>query len=142
MAKDCFAGCAYLLEEQNSASVFTPEDFSDEQKQIAETTEQFITNEIVPNDEAIESKDFELTKAKLLECGELGLLMMDVEEDAGGLELDKATSMLVAEKMGFAGSFGVTYMCHTGIGSLPLIYYGNEDQKSRYLEKIMTGEWA
>lgn len=142
MSVNLIKGCEFLLKDQSCSEVFTPEDFSDEQKQIGETTEQFIANEITPHDEEIEAKNFELTKEKLEECGELGLLMIDVAEEAGGLELDKATSMLVAEKMGAAGSFGVTFMCHTGIGSLPLIYYGNDEQKERYLDKLMTGEWA
>jgi alkylation response protein AidB-like acyl-CoA dehydrogenase len=142
MSETHIKGCEFLIKDENCTDVFTPEDFSDEQKQIGETTEQFIANEIVPNDEAIEAKEFELTKSLLQGAGELGLLMMDVSEEAGGLELDKATSMLVAEKMGFAGSFGCTYMCQTGIGSLPLIYYGNDEQKERYLEKLMTAEWV
>ena len=75
-------------------------------------------------------------------CGELGLLMIDAPEEYGGLELDKATSMLVAEKISTSGSFSVTYSAHTGIGTLPLVYYGTKEQKEKYLKKIITGEWV
>ena len=74
-------------------------------------------------------------------CGELGLLMIDAPEEYGGLELDKATSMLAAEKIAPAGSFSVTYSAHTGIGTLPLVYYGTKEQKEKYLGKIISGEW-
>jgi alkylation response protein AidB-like acyl-CoA dehydrogenase len=141
MSSKLYKGGEYLVSEGVCADVFTPEDFSDEQRAIAETTEQFVENEIMPNIEEIDKQNFDLTVECLQKAGELGLLMMDAPEDFGGLELDKVTSMLVAEKVGPAGSFGATYICHTGIGTLPLIYFGNDDQKERYLEKIITGEW-
>ncbi|MDH3998910.1 MAG: acyl-CoA dehydrogenase family protein, partial [Desulfuromonadales bacterium] len=140
MAESIFKDCEFLLANLDCSDVFTPEDFNDEQRQIGETTEQFIENEILPNIEAFEEHDFDLMSEKLREGGELGLLMLDAPEEFGGLELDKATSMLVAEKSAPSGAFGVAYLAHTGIGSLPLVYYGNNEQKERYLEKLMTGE--
>ena len=141
MSKNIYKGGEYLVSEGVCADVFTPEDFSDEQRAIGETTEQFVANEILPNIEEIDQQNFDLSVEGLKKAGELGLLMMDAPEDFGGLELDKATSMLVAEKMGSAGSFGVVYICHTGIGTLPLVYFGTDEQKERYLEKLITGEW-
>jgi alkylation response protein AidB-like acyl-CoA dehydrogenase len=140
MSERIIKGCEYLLTKVECAELFTPEEFNDEQKQIGETTEEFLTNEVMSNLDEFEAQNFELLTEKLRECGELGLLMLDAPEEFGGLELDKATSMLVAEKMAPSGAFGVAFLAHTGIGSLPLIYYGNKEQKERYLEKLMTGE--
>jgi alkylation response protein AidB-like acyl-CoA dehydrogenase len=142
MSATILQGGEYLIVDVDSQSVFTPEDFSDEQKQFAETTEQFITNEIVPHIEEIDKQNFDLVVQGMRTCGELGLLMMDAPEEYGGLELDKASSMLVAEKISAGGSFSVAYSAHTGIGTLPLIYYGTEAQKQKYLEKIISGEWC
>ena len=141
MAKRIFKGGEYLVAEVGSSEVFTPEDFTDEQKQIAETTEQFVTNDILPHAEEIEHQDFAKVVEGMRKCGELGLLMIDAPEEYGGLELDKATSMLVGEKIGPSGSFSVAFAAHTGIGTLPLIYYGTKAQKEQYLEKIISGEW-
>ena len=141
MAERIFKGGEFLIAEVACEEVFTPEQFTDEQKQIAETTEQFVENEILPNLEEIEAQNFDLVVEGMRKCGELGLLMIDAPEEYGGLELDKATSMLVGEKIAPAGSFSVAYAAHTGIGTLPLVYYGTEVQKQKYLEKIITGEW-
>lgn len=135
-------GGEYLITEVACEDIFTPEDFSDEQRQFAETTEQFIEKEIVPHLEEIENQNFDLVVEGMRKCGEIGLLMMDAPEEYGGLELDKASSMLVAEKISVGGSFSVAYGAHTGIGTLPLIYYGTDQQKEKYLEKIITGEWC
>jgi alkylation response protein AidB-like acyl-CoA dehydrogenase len=135
-------GGEYLITEVACEDIFTPEDFSDEQRQFAETTEQFVEKEIVPHLEEIENQNFDLVVEGMRKCGELGLLMMDAPEEYGGLELDKASSMLVAEKISVGGSFSVAYAAHTGIGTLPLIYYGTDQQKEKYLEKIISGEWC
>ncbi len=140
MSEKLLKGGEYLIKNTNAEDVFTPEDFTDEQKQIAETTEQFVMNEIVPQMDEIESQNFDIIIEGMKKCGELGLLMIDAPEEYGGLELDKATSMLVAEKLAPGGSFLVAYAAHTGIGLLPLIYYGTKEQKDKYLEKLMTGE--
>ncbi len=141
MDKRILKGCEYLVAETPCEAVFTPEDFSDEQRAIAATTTQFVENEIFPHIEEIEEQNFDLVVAGMKKCGELGLLMIDAPEEYGGLELDKATSMLVGEKIAPAGSFSVAYAAHTGIGTLPLVYYGTKAQKDQYLEKIITGQW-
>lgn len=141
MTAKLFKGAEYLITEANKDDVFTPEDFTDEQKQIGETTAQFLLNEVFPRQKEIEEHNFDVSVQLMKRCGELGLLMMDAPEEYGGLDLDKATSMLVAEKIAPNGSFACTYSAHTGIGTLPLIYYGTKEQKDRYLKKIITGEW-
>lgn len=140
MEKKIFTGGEFLVREIACQEVFTPEDFTDEHKQIGNTTEQFVINEIQPINGEIEAKNFDLLLGKLKECAELGLMMIDAPEEYGGLDLDKVTSMLVTEKMAFALNFGLTYMCHTGIGMLPLIYYGTAEQKERYLDKLLHAE--
>jgi alkylation response protein AidB-like acyl-CoA dehydrogenase len=142
MAERILKGGEYLITDVPCEDVFTPEDFSDEQKQFGETTEQFVNNEIVPHIEEIDKQNFDLVVEGMQKCGELGLLMMDAPEEYGGLELDKASSMLVAEKISAGGSFSVAYAAHTGIGTLPLVYYGTPEQKDKYLEKLISGEWC
>ena len=142
MAERIFKGGEFLVTEVTCDEVFTPEEFTDEQKQIAETTEQFVENEIVPHIDEIEDQNFDLVVEAFKKCGDLGLLMIDTPEAYGGMELDKVTSMLVAEKIAPAGGFSVAYAAHTGIGTLPLVYYGTEAQKEQYLPKLVSGEWA
>ncbi len=142
MDRKILKGGEYLVADVDCSEVFTPEEFTDEQKQIAETTEQFVENEILPHVEEIDNQNFDLVVEGLQKSGELGLLMIDAPEEYGGLELDKVTSMLVAEKMAASGAFSVAYTCHTGIGTLPLVYYGTPEQKEQYLEKLISGEWA
>lgn len=135
-------GGDFLIAETECQDVFTPEDFSDEQRAFAATTEKFVTEEILPHLEEIENQEFSYVVEGMRKCGELGLLMMDAAEEDGGLELDKASSMLVGEKISISGSFSVAFAAHTGIGTLPLIYYGTTQQKEKYLEKIISGEWC
>jgi alkylation response protein AidB-like acyl-CoA dehydrogenase len=142
MAEKILSGGEYLIAETACEDVFTPEDFTDEQRQMGETTEQFVANEIVPHMDEIEKQNFGLVVEGMKKCGELGLLMMDAPEEYGGLELDKASTMLVGEKISYGGSFSVAYSAHSGIGTLPLIYYGTAAQKEKYLEKIISGEWC
>lgn len=139
--KNLIKGGEFLLTDTVWSHLFTPEDFTSEQCQIAETTETFVTNEIFPDLELIEAQDFRLMVEKLRSCADLGLFLVDIPEEYGGLELDKVTSMLVAEKIGPTGSFAITSSGQTGIGSLPLVYYGTPAQKHKYLEKLTTGEW-
>jgi len=134
-------GGEFLLREAISKESFTPEDYSSEQRQIAETTEAFVNNEILPALEQMEEADFALVVEKMRRCAELGLFLIDIPEKYDGLELDKVTSMLVAEKMGPTGSFAITSSGQSGIGSLPLVYYGTEEQKQKYLGKLTTAEW-
>jgi alkylation response protein AidB-like acyl-CoA dehydrogenase len=142
MADTLLKGGEYLIADSRPEDVFTPEDFSDEQRQFGDTTEQFVINELVPRIEEIDNQNFDIVVEGMRKCGELGLLMMDAPEEYGGLDLDKASSMLVAERIAISGSFSVAYSAHTGIGTLPLIYYGTHEQKEKYLEKLITGEWC
>ncbi len=135
-------GGEFLIERTSGVEIFTPEDFSEEQRQLADTIEHFVAREVLPNAERIENHDFALVVSLLKRAGELGLLMIDVPEEYGGLELDKATSALVAEKIfsssysGFAGAFGI----QAGLGTIPLVYYGTKAQKEKYLGRIITGD--
>jgi alkylation response protein AidB-like acyl-CoA dehydrogenase len=142
MAGKIRKGGDFLIAETACQDVFTPEDFSDEQRAFAETTEKFVAEEILPHHEEIENQDFSHVVTGMRKCGELGLLMMDAAEEDGGLELDKVSSMLVGEKISTSGSFSVAFAAHTGIGTLPLIYYGTAQQKEKYLEKIISGDWC
>jgi len=141
MAETLPKGGEFLVTEISCEDIFTPEDFSDEQRQMGETTEQFIENEILPHVDEIDKQNFDLIVEGMTKAGELGLLMMDAPEEYGGLELDKASGMLVSEKIAVSGSFSVAFTCHVGIGTLPLIYYGTPAQKEQYLEKLISGEW-
>jgi alkylation response protein AidB-like acyl-CoA dehydrogenase len=134
------AGGSFLISDPTPADCFFPEDFTEEHKQIAETTANFAINEIMPASDSIEAKDFSVTKRLLKEAAELGLTAIDIPEEYGGLEMDKATSAIVAENISKQASFSVAFSAHTGIGTLPLVWYGNADQKKKYLPKIASGE--
>ncbi|UAL46860.1 acyl-CoA dehydrogenase family protein [Sutcliffiella horikoshii] len=133
-------GGSFLLDDIAAEKVFTPEDFSDEHKLIAKTTEEFVVNEVVPNLEEIEHHNFDISVKLLKEAGELGLLGADVQEEYGGFGLDKISSSLITEKFSRAGGFSLSYGAHVGIGSLPIVLFGNEDQKQKYLPKLSSGE--
>ena len=137
-----FAGGEFLITDAAPEEVFTPEDFTDEHKMILETAKGFIEKEIQPIVDKLEEKDHDLVLSLLAKAGELGLLGTDVPEEYGGLGLDKVSTTLVAEAMGTAASFGVVYGAHTGIGSLPIVYFGNDAQKEKYLPKLASGEWC
>ncbi len=134
-------GGGFLTEERDPQDVFTPEDLSEEQQQIAKTASEFVTNEVLPALEEIEAKDFVVTKGLLRRAGELGLMGVDVPEAYGGLEMDKVTSAVVAESISKLASFSVAFGAHVGIGTLPIVWYGTEEQKERYLPRLATGEW-
>ena len=134
-------GGSFLLEERKPEDVFTPEDLSEEQRQIAKTATDFTTNEVIPAADQIEAKNFEVTKGLLRKAGELGLMGVDVPEAYGGLEMDKVTSAVIAESISKLASFSVAFSAHVGIGTLPIVWYGTEAQKQKYLPKLATGEW-
>jgi butyryl-CoA dehydrogenase len=134
-------GGSFLLEDTEPNEIFTPENFSEEHLHIAKTATQFSLNEVLPAAADIEAKKFGVTKQLLRKAGELGLLAVDVPEAYGGLEMDKVTSALIAESVGKNASFSVSFGAHTGIGTLPLVWYGTEEQKQKYLPKLATGEW-
>src|SRR6202789_501577 len=135
------AGGSFLLEERTPQEVFTPEDFNDEQRQIAETASTFAQKEILPAAEAIEAKDYKVMRALLAKAGELGLMATDTPEEYGGLAMDKGASAIVGEQLSVLGSFATSFSAHVGIGMLPIIWYGTPEQKKKYLPKLVTGEW-
>jgi alkylation response protein AidB-like acyl-CoA dehydrogenase len=134
------AGGSFLITDQTPADCFFPEDFTDEHKQIAETTANFAINEIMPASDQIEAKDFTVTRRLLKEAAELGLTAVDIPEEYGGLEMDKASSAIVAENIAKQASFSVAFSAHVGIGTLPLVWYGTAEQKKKYLPRIASGE--
>ncbi|ENQ3077134.1 acyl-CoA dehydrogenase family protein [Bacillus sp. WLY-B-L8] len=131
----------FSLNQELNTTFFTPEDFSSDEDLIAKTTEQFVKQEIVPQIENIEQHNYQVSRRLFEKAGELGLLSIEVPEKYGGFELGKAVSGLVAEKMGYAGAFSVSFNIHAGVGTLPYIYYGTKEQKEKYLPKIASGEW-
>ncbi len=139
MAAKLFKGAQYLVTEASATDVFTPEQFTDEQRQIGDTIDQFVRNEIIPNRDEIENQNFAVIVDLLRKSGDLGLLMIDVPAEYGGLELDKVTSFHASEKMSPTGSFFVTWGVNCSLGCLPLVYYGTHEQKERYLPKIAAG---
>lgn len=134
-------GGSFLTEERSLEEVFTPEDFSDEQRMIAQTADDFMQKELVPRLDEILALNYDTTRLLMKKAGELGLLGVEVPEEYGGLGLDKTSGCLVSEKSARDGSFAVTLMGHTGIGSLPIVYFGTPEQKKRYLPKFASGEW-
>lgn len=136
-------GGEFLIRETAAQDVFIPEQFTEEQKMMAQACQDFIDTEINPNIEAIDSmKNPDLVPSIFKKAGDLGLLGVSVPEEYGGLGMSFNTSMLIADVIGAAGSFSTTYGAHTGIGTLPILYYGSEEQKQKYLPKLATGEWA
>lgn len=133
-------GGSFLIEEGDANRVYTPEDYTSEQKMIAKTTDEFVENEVLPQVEYLEKHEFDRSVKLLKQAGELGLLGADVPEEYGGLGLDKITSALIAEKMSRAGGFSITHGAHVGIGSLPIVLFGTEEQKQAYLPALAVGE--
>ena len=140
--KKIIAGGSFLIADPTPADCFFPEDFTDEHKQIAQTTADFATNEILPMSDAIEAKDFAVTRQLIKEAAELGLTSVDIPEEYGGLEMDKVTSAIVADNIAKQGSFSVAFSAHVGIGTLPIVWYGTAAQKTKYLPKLASGEFV
>ena len=141
-SKQAIQGGEFLIKETPASEIFIPEEWSEEQRMIAQTCRDFLTQEIDPKLDEIDSMQHpELMPALLDKAGELGLLGTSVPEQYGGFGMNFNTSMLVAEILGAGHSFAVAISAHTGIGTLPILYYGNEDQKAKYLPKLATGEW-
>jgi alkylation response protein AidB-like acyl-CoA dehydrogenase len=130
----------FLVAEIEAKDVFIPEDFSEEQKMIAQTCKDFLDSEAYPNLKALEQGDRELMKTILKKSGDLGLMGISIPEEYGGFGQSFVTQMLVAETTGAGYSFSVAFMAHCGIGTLPIMYYGNEDQRQRYVTRLATGE--
>lgn len=133
-------GGSFLLAKTKPETIFTPEDLSDEHKMIAKMTADFIEGEVFPHDEEIEKQNLDLTVRLLKQAGELGLLGADVPEKYGGTGLDKVSSSMITENMVRGSSFALSHGAHVGIGSLPIVLFGNEEQKHKYLPSLATGE--
>jgi len=133
-------GGGFLLEERQTSEVFTPEDFTDQHRMIGQTAEEFAVNEIVPKMEKIEHKDFSISRDLLKKAGELGLSGVEVPEAYGGLEMDKVTSAVIADHIAKYAGFATTWGAHSGIGMLPIVYFGTEQQKEKYLPRLAAGE--
>lgn len=141
--KKSIKGGEFIVRETAAEEVFIPEEFNEEQKMMAQACQDFIDTEITPKVEEIDSmKNPDLVPSIFKKAGELGLLGISVPEQYNGMGMSFNTSMLIADIIGSAGSFSTTYGAHTGIGTLPILYYGTEEQKQKYLPKLATGQWA
>ncbi len=139
---DILKGGEFLIKETNAQDVFIPEEFDEEQNMIAQTCEDFLETEVFPILDRIDAQEEGLMRSLIRKAGELGLLGISVPEEYEGFEQSFITSMLASAAMGAGYSFSVAYSAHTGIGTLPIVYYGNEEQKQKYLPNLATGEWA
>ncbi|HET8827683.1 MAG TPA: acyl-CoA dehydrogenase family protein [Terriglobales bacterium] len=133
-------GGSFLLESRAPEEVFTPEDFSEQHQLIAQTAEEFAQKEILPNIEKMEQKDYSVSRDLLKKAGELGLSSSEIPEAYGGLEMDKVTAAVICDHIAKYAGFATTWGGHTGIGTLPIVYFGTEEQKQRYLPRLATGE--
>ena len=138
--KTKLTGGSFLLEDHNLENVFTPEDFNEDQLMIAKLADEFAVNELLPNVEKIEHKDWQVTRDLLKKAAEMGLTNVDVPAEYGGSEMDKISSAIIADQMAKCGSFVVSMGAHAGIGTLPLVFFGTEEQKKKYLPKLAAAE--
>jgi alkylation response protein AidB-like acyl-CoA dehydrogenase len=133
-------GGSWLMEDATASEVFTPEKMSDEHRLMAQTTDEFIDSEVLPKLEQLETKDWELARALIRRCGELGLLGVNVPEQYGGLDLDKVSSLIVAERIARSASFATSYGGQANLCILPIVLFGTDAQKQAYLPKLVSGE--
>ena len=134
-------GGEFLIRESTPDEVFTPEDYTEEQKMIAQTCKDFIEQEVIPDLDKLDAMEDGLMQSKMDKAGELGMLGLSVPEQYGGMGVDMTTSMLSTEYLGWGHSFSVAFGAHTGIGTLPILYFGNDAQKEKYIPKLASGEW-
>lgn len=134
-------GASWLLSRVGEEEIFIPENMNEEQLQMGQTVKDFCEKEVWPNNEKIEHKEPGVSDGLLRKAGEIGLLMAEVPEAYGGLGLGKVASTIMSENATKQGSWTTSYMCHTGIGTLPILYFGNEEQKQKYLPKLASGEY-
>ena len=139
--KETIKGGEFLIKETEASTIFIPEDFDEEQKMIGDMCLDFVEKEVLPNIERIETLEEGYTPSLLEKAGELGLLGITVPENLGGFGKNFVTGMLATEKLGGSYSFAVSISAHTGIGMLPILYYGTEEQKQQYMPKLASGEW-
>jgi alkylation response protein AidB-like acyl-CoA dehydrogenase len=141
LEKEVIKGGGFLLSETLPAQVLSPEDFTDEQKMIAQTTKEFVDKEVLPLHDKIESKDYEVQRSLIKEAADLGLINASIPEEYGGLELDHVSNMLIAEQLSGQASFSTGFGATSSIGLLPIVLFGTEEQKKKYLPKLGSGEW-
>jgi alkylation response protein AidB-like acyl-CoA dehydrogenase len=140
LEKDFIKGGAFLIEDRAAGEVFTPEDFTDEHKMIGDTIREFVDNEVRPNIQAMEQHDWETARRLVKEAGDLGLLGASVPEEYGGAALDQTAGVIIAENVGRGGGFGTTFGAQTSIGLLPILYFGSEELKEKWIPRIVSGE--
>lgn len=133
-------GGSFVIEDLDVNALVTPEDFTEEQRMMMETTRDFVEGEVLPKDEEIEKLDYELTVKLMRKAGEIGLLGADVPEEYGGLGLDKISSTVINENLSKASAFALSIGAHVGIGTLPIVFFGTPEQKRKYLPELATGE--
>ena len=133
-------GGSWLMEDAAASEIFTPEKLSDEHRLIAQTTDEFVDTEVLPKLEQLETKDWDLARRLMRRCGELGLLGVNVPEQYGGLDLDKVSSLIVAERIARSASFATSYGGQANLCILPLVLFGTDEQKQQYLPKLVSGE--
>ena len=138
--KQVVQGGAFMIEDRTTEEIFTPEDFTEEHRMIAETTRQFIDNEVIPHIGDLEKHDWKLARTLVGKAADLGLIGANIPEEYGGLGLDQTSGALVGENIGRCASFATTLGAESGIGLLPIIYFGTEAAKKKYLPKIASGE--
>src|ERR1700738_5428835 len=134
-------GGSFLLEAATPGDVFTPADLADDQKLIGQSAEEFVLKEVFPHIKNLEAKQPGLLPGLVKKAGELGLLSGGIPEQYGGAGLDKISTTVLTEKLSLYGGFAVTHGAHAGIGTLPIVYFGTDAQKKKYLPKLATGEW-
>jgi alkylation response protein AidB-like acyl-CoA dehydrogenase len=134
-------GGEFIIRKTLPTEIFTPEEWTEEHRMIAQMCDDFIEQEVVPHIERIDKMEEGLMPSIMNKAGELGMLGLSVPDELGGMGVDFKTSLLATERLGTGYSFSVAFGAHTGIGTLPLLYYGNEDQKAKYIPKLASGEW-
>src|SRR2546423_8916473 len=138
--KEIIKGGSFLIEDRTPAEIFTPEDFNEEHRMIADTTRQFMDAEVLPRIDELENKDWKLARELVKQAADLGLVGAGVPEEYGGLGLDQTSGALIAENLGRSASFATTLGAQSGIGLMPIVYFGTEAAKQKYLPKIAAGE--
>lgn len=142
LEKRAIKGGEFIIRETEAQEIFIPEQFDEEQRMMVQACRDFLETEVYPNMDAIDNGEPGLLEKVFHKAGELGLLGITIPEEYGGLGMSFNSSMLIADALGPAGSFSTTYGAHTGIGTLPILYYGTAEQKQQYLPKLASGEWA
>jgi alkylation response protein AidB-like acyl-CoA dehydrogenase len=141
MSTNAIKGGEFIIRKTNPEDIFTPEEWTEEHEMIGKMCDDFINQEVIPVLDRMDKMEDGLMQSILEKAGELGMLGLSVPEELGGMGVDFKTSLLATERLGPGHSFSVAYGAHTGIGTLPLLYYGNEAQKQKYIPKLATGEW-